>query len=475
MKTRYKIINSILGFLLLFILIGAFTTKQDDMNYRKFLHQDNTVKGKPGVLYVALGQPEDYDFDFFDRYLIQIFNNAFPAALKPLLLGDKGVVLMDPGNMTASEEFTPDRLVDCHGNDKNEEGEPYVDLEHEWVKPRDKESPGHFIWKEHKNGYVDLVEKVSIKILITYYGKMPGNKIPYMQQHKSIFKDLEKMLAKEFPGVPMRWALAMYPETIEEAVNELIKDEKVDTVVVCDFFHVYSALEEFNSLFLEIKDAVAERAKLIFTPYAGAYPSYRKAFVTMAEDEVLKLPKNEKKLIVLTRHGFPEIKGEPYYELARVFYNNTKKEVEAAISGTNSIVVFADTDFAGKKDDPKEKKLATFEALEMGLEDKYDHIIYILVDFMTENTDSIFAMRLETFESLNFKFEGQVPYADFTKPYRTELSSGNTKITVAGTPVGDRYRPYVSQGYHDAVTTILRNEKWPQLILEEEKKKEGMF
>ncbi|MEI6127246.1 MAG: hypothetical protein WCQ99_11920 [Pseudomonadota bacterium] len=474
MKTRYKVISSILGCILLIIVISSFTAKQDDMNYRKFLYQDTAVRGKPGILLTALGQPENYDFAFFNRYLTQIFNAAFPPALKPLLLGDSGTVLMDPANLTASEEFAPERLVDCFGRDTDEEDEPYVDVDYEWVPPREKESPGYFIWREHKNGFIDIVEKVSIKIFAAYYGKMPGNKIPYMQQHKEIFHEMEGMFAKEFPGVPLRWCLSMYPETIEAAVHELIH-EKAETIVVCDFFHVYSSLEEFNSLFVEIKDAVAERAKVVFAPFAGAYASYRKAYVKMAEDEVLKLPKHDKKLLVLTRHGFPEIKGEPYTELARVFYRNMKKEVETALTGTNSLVVFADTDFAGKKDDPKEKKLASFEALELGLKDTYDHIIFILVDFVSENTDTIFAMRLETFEALHFTYAAQVPYADFTQPFRTELLEGKTRIVVAGTPVGGRYRPYISQGFFDTVATVLRGEKWPRLLLEEEKKKEGMF
>ena len=63
------------------------------------------------------------------------------------------------------------------------------------MPPREKGSPGHFVWKEHKNGYIDLVEKVSIKILVTYYGIMPGKKIPYMQQHKALFADGTPQLA----------------------------------------------------------------------------------------------------------------------------------------------------------------------------------------------------------------------------------------------------------------------------------------
>ena len=448
------------------------SNRQDDQNYRRYLHQDRKIEGRAGILLTALGQPEEYDFQFFDRYLNQIFHAAFPPILQPIIMGDNGTVLMDPANLNAEEEFTPKKLIDCYGHSKNEEGIPYTELEVEWIPPREEGSPGHFLWNE-KNGHVDIVEKVSIKIVASYYGKMPNKKVPFMEQHFAIFDDLKKLIAKDFPGVPVRWAWSMYPETIEHAVDELI-EEKVETIVVCDFFHVYSALEEFNSLFEEVKDAVAERAKIVFTPYPGAYPSYRMAYVKMAEDDILPLPREERKLLVLTRHGFPEIPGDPYPELARVFYSNMKKEIEEALTGTNTVVVFADTDFAGEDMDPNQEKLASFEAMEMGLEEGYDHIIFLLVDFMAENTDSIFAMRTETFEHLHFHYEGKVPYSDFSQPFRTELKEGKSRLVVAGTPVG-KYRPFITQGYFDAIDTVLREEKWPQLILAVEEKKEGMF
>ena len=465
---------------ILFVLIVALSVsnifscsiRQDDQNYRRYLYQDRKIEGKVGILLTALGQPEHYDYEFFDRYMNQIFNAAFPPILKPIIMGDNGTVLMDPDHLEASEEFKPQKLIDCFGHTKNEEGVLYTELEIEWVPPRDEESPGHFLWKENNN-YVDIVEKVGIKIVASYYGKMPNKKIPFMEQHIAIFNDISTLLSKHFPGVPMRWAWSMYPETVEKAVDELIED-KVDTIVLCDFFHVYSSLEEFNSLFEEVKDAVAERAKVVFTPFPSAYPSYRRAYVRMAEDEILPLPKREKKLLILTRHGFPEIPGDPYPELARVFYLNVKKEIEQALKGTNTQVVFADTDFAGEDMDPKEEKLASFEAFEMGLEEEYDHIIFILVDFMAENTDSIFAMRVETFESLNFQYKKQVPYPDFSKPYRTEMREGKSRIIVAGTPVG-KYRSFISQGFFDAIATVLREDEWPQLILEVEGKKKGMF
>ena len=60
-----------------------------------------------------------------------------------------------------------------------------------------------------------------------------------------------------------------------------------------------------------------------------------------------------------------------------------QSEIEKAIEGTHTQVVYADTDFAGDADDPKHKRLASFEALKLGLEEKYDHIIFQMVDLDT--------------------------------------------------------------------------------------------
>lgn len=469
---------------------AALSNKQDDQNYRHdYVYQDTSLAGKPGILITALGQPEEYDFNFFNRYISMIFRTAFPPALKLIIMQDKGTVFMDPEHLAAAEEYQPKVLMDCFGKTANEEGEPYVDLEDlEWVPSRDGASPGHFLWPE-KNGYIDAVEKVGVKIAASYYPKMPGKKVPYTQQHLEIINEVGAMLKQAFPDVPMRWAWTMEPETVEKAVDELIVEDKVKTIIHCDIFPVYSSLEHFNTLYQDVKDAVAERAKVVFAPFPGAYPSFRKGIELMATDEVLSLPKEERNLLVLTRHGWPDIKGDPYPELGRVYYWNLKSEIEKAIEGTNTLVVYADTDFAGDADDPKHKRLASFEALELGLEEKYDHIIFQMVDFTSENTDTIFAMRLETFEPLHFEYGEQVPYTDWSKPFRTELKGGKdfhytlkegngestARVVVLGVPVGPRYRPHISRGLFDSIATVLKGETWPQLVLEEKVEKKGMF
>lgn len=443
------------------LALGACSPPQDRTNYYAYLGQDTSVKGRAGVLLTALGQPEEYEYSFYDKYLNHIFEAAFPPLLKFIVMRDRGTVLLDPANPTAREQFTPAELMDCFGSTVNDQGIPYTQLPVQWVKPRSSDSHayGHFLLKG-KNGYVDIAERSSVKIAASYYGRMPGNKIPFKQQHRALFSDIEALLAEQFPETPLKTAWSMYPATVAQAIEELLS-EKVETIVVCDLFPVYSNLEEFNSLFVEIEQMVAGRAKIVFSPFAGAYASYRAPFVAMARAEIAQLGAESKKLLVLTRHGFPEMKNEPYHDLAPVFYDNLLREVEQALADTNTKVVIADTEFACSDHDPDNKRLSAAEALVQGFEGEYDAIVFCLVDFMSENTDTIFCAREEALEPTGFTYVGQVPYTDFSVPFRTDMQYGATRIIISGAPVGDTYRPMLARGIFDALSTILRTEPWP--------------
>ena len=459
-----KKIVTLLFVLLMVISFNGCTAKQDETNFKKYMSQDTEVKGKVGVLMSALGQPEEYDFEFFNNYLQLIFNNAFPPILKFIIMRDSGTVLRDPDNLWAEEEFKPKTLIDCFGKKSDSSGKLYTDREYSWVKSRGEGKPGHFVIKE-KNGYVDAIEKTGIKMIASYYARLPGNKISYRQQHKPLFRDIKALIEKDAPGTPVETSWVMYPKSIETAIENLI-EQKVETIVVCDLFPVYSALEEFNSFYVEVEHIVAGRAKIVYTPYPGAFKTFRNAYINMAVDEVSKLSKEEKKLLMLTRHGMPIIKGEPFHKLSNVYYGNLKKEIEAALEGTNTDVVIADVEFADEERDPDDKLLAASEAVEMALEKKYDKVVMVLIDFMTENTDTVYCVREEALEPIDFEFEGTVPYDDFDNPFRTEVSEGETTFIIAGTPVGDKYRPQIAQGVYDTIATVLQGKEWPELIVE---------
>lgn len=457
-------IRPFLSILAVLFFLGGCSAKQDEANFKKYLDQDTSVKGKAGVLLSALGQPEAYDFEFFDNYLHLIFNSTFPPLLKFIIMRDSGTVLRDPDNLWAEKEFKPQTLMDCFGKTVHSSGKPYTDLEYSWVKSRGKGKPGHFVLKE-KNGYIDAIEKTGIKMVAHSYARMPGNRVPFQYQHEVLFSEVKVMIEKDAPGTPVETGWVMYPETIKAAVEKLI-EQKVETIVVCDLFPVYSALEQFNSFFEEVEHLVHGRAKIVYTPYPGAFKSYRNAYVNMAKDEVSQLPEDEKKLMILTRHGMPVIKGEPFHKLSNVYYGNLKKEVADALKGTNTDVVIADVEFADEEMDPDDKLLAASEAVEMALEKKYDKVVLVMIDFMSENTDTIYCAREEALGPVHFEYDGTVPYSDFDHPYRSVVSKGATTFIVAGTAVGDKYRPHIARGIYDTIAAVLQGRKWPELIIQ---------
>jgi hypothetical protein len=105
MKRSKPNLQTCLTILLLWALITSCSSKQDETNFRNYLNQDTGIQGKAGVLLTALGQPEDYEYGFYDKYLNLIFNSAFPPILKFIILRDSGTVLRDPENLMAAVEY----------------------------------------------------------------------------------------------------------------------------------------------------------------------------------------------------------------------------------------------------------------------------------------------------------------------------------------------------------------------------------
>ena len=59
-----------------------------------FRRQDCRVEGKPGIILADLGMPEDYQVDFYTRFMDHVFDYSLPAFLHPIVLADRGKALV---------------------------------------------------------------------------------------------------------------------------------------------------------------------------------------------------------------------------------------------------------------------------------------------------------------------------------------------------------------------------------------------
>ena len=118
----------------------------------------------------------------------------FLGILSPFSCVTVVLFLLDPANPVAEVEFEPESLMDCFGKTEDASGKSYVAMEYTWVEPREEGKPGHFLM-DKKNGFIDIVEKPSIKVCALYYGRMPGNKVPYVSQHEALFDEVSSASA----------------------------------------------------------------------------------------------------------------------------------------------------------------------------------------------------------------------------------------------------------------------------------------
>jgi len=125
-----------------------------------FRHQERRPLGKPGIILSDLGMPEKYDPDFYVRFMEHVFDYSLPKFLLPIVMADRGIALIDPGNPLAREPFVPNRLIDMYGSFTNSKGQPYTDCQVTWRRPGMSRNPadhGYFLYKgDGKSGVSDV-------------------------------------------------------------------------------------------------------------------------------------------------------------------------------------------------------------------------------------------------------------------------------------------------------------------------------
>ena len=125
----------LLGFVVFIIIVPVFYTvlakyknrrlKPDYYDYYKI--QDCVPKGKIGIFVTGLIMPEKMDYPFFYNITQKIFNAIIPWPFRLFSKLDKGVALLDSIKYHEHHEFTPTRLVDPYGNDRDIDGEPFIE------------------------------------------------------------------------------------------------------------------------------------------------------------------------------------------------------------------------------------------------------------------------------------------------------------------------------------------------------------
>jgi len=428
-----------------------------------FKNQDMRPVGKPGVILADMGMPEDYEPEFYIGYINHVFHYMLPKFLRGIVLADRGVALIDPENSLAREPFTPRQLVDMHGSSTNREGRPYLECELTWRPPGMKKNPwdnGYFLYTaEGKGGAPDICQKTGAKVIGWYYGHLlPEKKVAWAHQCGLVFEEAAAALQEHFPQVEIRHARYVYADSIRQAVESLLQAGCETIVYQCFCNPVYSDFEEYAFALPLLHEYVNGRAKVICADQLGNQPMLREAYVQLIRDQMARIPRSARVLLILSMHGHPfkketqDVRGPEYRKPLEA---GARKAMDAW--GGQWDLVWSHDEYADEYWDSKNTKLETHTAYRRAIEEGYDYALEIPTDFMAENTDLMIFHAMKKFNAFaEYDLHAPVPYPDWEQPLVRLFHEGKTTGIYAGCPVGP-YRRYVIAAVEASVSAILGN------------------
>jgi hypothetical protein len=389
--------------------------------------------------------------------MAHVFDYSLPFFVKPLVLADRGVGLIDPGRPLAREAFKPESLIDPYGSFTNKAGVPYVACAVEW-RPANLKNPwdhGYFLYRgEGPNGAPDVCDKVGAKVAGWYYGKLiPEKKVAWRSQLRKVYEEAAQALGRQLPDAEFRNVHYLEPENVRQAIEELLAAGCQTLIYQGLSCPLYSDFEDYSYVLPMLHDGVHGRARVIMADQLGNQPAMREAYLALLRDRLKELPDTASLLVILSCHGHP-FKKETQDARAHLYRQPLEagvRQVLEARRGQGELVWSFD-EYADEFRDPKHTKLETQAAYQKAISEGYDYALELPTEFPAENTDLMIFHALKKFCVFKDYDRNQpVPYPDWEKPLVRTFHQGRTTGLYAGAPVGP-YRKHVVEAVVASIT-----------------------
>ena len=439
-----------------------------------FKNQDTVPEGKVGIFITHLIMPEEMEMtDFFT--LSQKSFQYIPWPFNQFAAADRGVLLIDPVRYYEFEEFVPTVLVDPDGSENDKDGIPYVDKFHrgevEWVPPNPDRhlDHGYFLLTTRTGGMPTVSAKTINKARHYWYAAGKGSisgKLPHESGMKVIVDRAMGNIYQKYGQIPYRWITA---EDFGAARTEMFSllDEGIDTLILSAPAPVYSHHEEFNGSFKhamhyvhEWEEANNKDIKVIMTRQMGDFPVMRETWVNMLRDRLDQVPAGSAVKIVPSIHGmaWDLVPHEAWLEVSPPYVNGVMADLKALVESygfPRTEIVLGQDHFADIHNDPDEKYLSTNDAFWDGIRDKYDYVINVPMEFLAENSDTLYSHAMFNFEFFpTYDLYEPIEYPDWCVPYTREFVVEDTVIVYNGVPA-IKYNAPLIEAYTQAIDEVL--------------------
>jgi protoheme ferro-lyase len=409
---------------------------------------------KVGLIIVALTQPSQFNPKFWRNVVDKILSVFIPWPINIVAAVDRGIVVMDPDRPYAPNEFTPNRLADINGSETDLDGTRWIDRykkgELTWVNssgsiPFDT---GFFLYTGREQGMPTGAAKTSVKARYLYYAQLKDAYLPHGDQTIALGADAIAALRQRYPQIIAGEFVDAFDPPAERATVRRILDQGAETLLLGSGQPINSDFEEMKGSYSKIKGYVDEwRAehgnkpiKIVVAPYMASEPAFDKLWLDHFEATVpLATAPGQTAYAMVSLHGVPPsiVQEESWSKRWPIVSKRLEPQMAAILRKKGyaiTKVTTASEAFADPVEDPDNEIVSVNELFKEAKAKKAAVAIALPIEFLAENTDTLFAHQSLFFDGI----AGYKPYApppltqDWQLPYVRRLQDGPTTIIYAG-------------------------------------------
>jgi protoheme ferro-lyase len=416
---------------------------------------DARATGRTGVIVVALMQPSHFETPFYINFVDKLLDIAIPWPISRIAGRDSGVALVDPDNPDRIARFRPKTLMAFDGRTHDWDGESYAAKfargKVDWVAPSSSTAGdiGSFVYKGRSGGAAGPAQRAMLKARAIYYARLPGGYLPQRTQTIA-------MVDAAFARIRANKAVSgtvlfdvFNPADSRAAVFRLL-DSGVDSLIIGSALPINSAFEEYRGAYPKLHKLVEEWAerrgkpapRLLFTPQLADMPGYAPLWARHLAATAPPPPKaGASATLVVSLHGLPitQQQRDSWVENARRATAKLAPQLTGALKSRgwqNIHTVIAQEAFGDSVEDPANKLVSVSEVFAQARQRGDALAIAVPVEFLAENTDTLFLHSYLMFDGLPGyrRYTGPPADINWDKPYVRRFTSGATTHIYIGTP-----------------------------------------
>jgi hypothetical protein len=439
-----------------------------------YLNQDTKPVGQIGIFASHLVMPEDFREEDFITMAGKSYQ-YIPWPIREIVQMDQGIVLLDRHRFYEFEEFEPTDLVDSSGSSNDVDGIAYIDKYHageiEWKPPGSSHlSQGVFLYEGRNVGQSMPEQKLAVKARNYYYAPGKGfhdGKVPHEAGNRHIVYGAMAKLEEKYGDIPWVWTTADNRTLARNAMFELL-DQGIDTLILAAPRPVFSHHEEFNGSFKHAMHYLHEwqeknghkDIKVILSRELSFFDPMYKTHTAILRDNLKAIPEGSSLKLVLSVHGMPwdKVPHEAWIQLAPQYVDRSMAEAAKVMEDYDYErlqIVQSQDHFADPHNNPDGKYLSTNQAFWDGINDNYDYVLNIPLEFFAENTDTMFYHDMANYEFFDeYDVYVTAEYTDWSKPWRKQLVQDDT-IVIYGGVAAEQFSGTIIEAFFMAMDEIV--------------------